>query len=345
MSVQRPAVPLSLIIADSAKLVASPEFASQVPSLARLAGRGVVREADATAVQRAWTAAELSILDACDLLEHIDEFPSGALCALTIDLGEDQARAQQSEHACWAHADAVHFSAGLTDLAGLQLRDHAAVSDEEHLALSELLRSHFGADCELHTLRSGNWLLRFPRVLHAQTHAPQHAFRGPLQHALPNGADGAELRRLMTELQMVVHDATVNQARARRGLPAINAFWIWGLGVVPAVPTDRALPRAHGSSAFLNGLYRLHGKTVAEGAPSLDALLTEHGHDQALLALVDEVEPAVLESQWFTPLERALRGGSIKRAVVHFDRWRVDVQRGDLLRFWRKHWAPTERAA
>jgi hypothetical protein len=355
---QRTAATLTLIIADSAKLLTEPNFKAQVPSLARLAGRGAAREIEMTRAQRAWTAAEFSILEQCGLLDTFERFPSGAVVAAAMKtpcvarVMEDSA----PDQVCWAHAQAVHFSAGLSDLAGLQLRDHALVTDEEHIALSESLRSHLGADCELHALRAGHWLLEFPRLLHAQTQAPQHAFRGPLQEALPSGPNGAELRRLMTELQMIVHDDAVNQARARRGLPAINAVWIWGLGAMPRVqdgvaPDGRVqggrklLPKAYGSSAFLNGLYLLHGTAVQAGASTLDAMLNERRLTQALLAVIDDTEPAALQARWFGPLERALRTGRVDTVAIHFDRWRISLRRVDLLRLWRAHWNPPEQSA
>ena len=38
------------------------------------------------------------------------------------------------------------------------------------------------------------------------------------------------MRRLMTELQMLLHEHPVNEARAARGVPTVNAVWLWGGG-------------------------------------------------------------------------------------------------------------------
>lgn len=344
MSLQRNLAQLTLIIADSAKLLAHNSLAAEVPSLARLAGRGSVQEIQWTRAQYAWVAAELSVLHHCGLLHDLERFPSGALCAIgTTETSAPANEGRAFDDACWAHADAVHFSAGLNDLAGLQLRDHAKVTDEEHVALSESLRSHLGTEGELVSLRPGKWLLKFPRLVRALTQAPQHAFRGPLQEALPSGPQGALLRRLMTELQMVVHDDAVNRSRARQGLPAINAVWIWGLGSMSAAQAPRALPKAYGSSAFLKGLYLVHGKTVEAGATALEAILDERDSQEPVLAVIDEVEPAALQLSWFAPLERALRAGRIKSAVIDFDRWRIAASRVDSLRFWRRDWNIAEQ--
>ena len=332
------AASLTLIIADSSELAGAEDFAVRAPTLARLAGRGAVQEALLAPSQRAWLGPQLSILESCELSSDAGRFSSGAVSAIGV--------AHTNDGACWAHADAVHFAAGLNDLAGLQLRGATQVTAEEHEALSDVLRVHLGADCELHAHRPGGWLLKFPRMLAAQTTAPQHAFSGPLQQALPSGADGGALRRLMTELQMVLHEHAVNHARARRGLPAVNALWIWGLGTVaPQVLSRGVWPKAYGSSAFLKGLYLLHEQTVEALPFTLSSILEQRVPDERVLAVIDTSAPEALQAQWLEPLEGALLAGRIRKAVIHFDRWRILIKRSDLLRFWRAPWSANERNA
>ena len=52
---------------------------------------------------------------------------------------------------------------------------------------------------------------------------------------LPDGADGPFVRRVLTELQMVMHDHPVNRARERAGRLAANSLWLWGGGVLTIV--------------------------------------------------------------------------------------------------------------
>lgn len=334
----------TLVIADSAKLIACQAFEAEVPSLARIAGRGMVQEISLDSAQMTMTFAELSVLRRCGLLEDLDRYPSAAICA--VEMIEDQdAASLDGDKLFWAHADAVHFSAGLSDIAGLQLRDAARVTDEEHVALSETVRSHLASDCEVLSLRPGHWLLKFARALSTRTRAPQHAFRGPLQEALPSGPDGAHLRRLMTELQMVVHDDAVNRGRARKGLPAINAVWVWGLGAIARAHSPSVLPKAYGSSAYLRGLYSVHGAKVEASDATLETMLSERLAQESVLCVADEAEPRELESKWFEPLERALRAGRIKSLAIEFDCWRITVRRSQALRFWRASWNLPVRAA
>jgi hypothetical protein len=76
------------------------------------------------------------------------------------------------------------------------------------------------------------WLIGFAHSLDVQTRQPNLA--AELESAMPAGVDAKEMRRLMTELQMVLHEHPVNVRRSHAGLPAANAVWVWGGGSVIA---------------------------------------------------------------------------------------------------------------
>ncbi len=44
---------------------------------------------------------------------------------------------------------------------------------------------------------------------------------------LPDGEDSGQLRRLMTELQMLLHAHPVNEERERLGKLPVNSLWFW----------------------------------------------------------------------------------------------------------------------
>lgn len=50
---------------------------------------------------------------------------------------------------------------------------------------------------------------------------------------LPDGEDAAPWRRLMTEIQMLLHSHPVNQQREQRGLMPVNSVWFWGGAALP----------------------------------------------------------------------------------------------------------------
>ncbi|MGR8919545.1 MAG: hypothetical protein ACU85V_08000, partial [Gammaproteobacteria bacterium] len=49
-----------------------------------------------------------------------------------------------------------------------------------------------------------------------------------------------ELKRVMTEAQMLLHDCAVNAERAAAGRPPINSIWIWGTATLEPAATARA---------------------------------------------------------------------------------------------------------
>jgi hypothetical protein len=51
---------------------------------------------------------------------------------------------------------------------------------------------------------------------------------------MPRQPQAQALRRLQNEMQMLLYTHPINDARAAKGLPTINSFWISGTGDLPA---------------------------------------------------------------------------------------------------------------
>jgi len=343
------------------------------PQLARLAGRGSVRQEwdrrDPNAALRPWQRGLLAALEL-----PAAQFPSAPVSAI----GNSDALAQ----GFWLHAEPVHFVAGLDRLTFLALNGEARVSDAERSALGSVFAEHLGASgFALHS-DGGEWLVRSERVLAVQTACPEAAAGNELERVMPHGPDAGAVRRLMTELQMLLHDHPVNEARARRGLPAINAVWLWGGGVavsaaqaptLPAAETSaasspaegtlatlsaavetlaaplsasevlaaapaatQALPVAFGAASYLRGIYQLHGRSVRSLPQDCGALLTNLARAGRAVAVVNVSDVDSLEEQWVTPLARALAAGDIHRLDLVLDDLHCDVSRSALRRFWRR---------
>lgn len=299
------------------------------PQLARLAGRGSIRQEwdrrNPNAALRSWQRGLLAALGL-----PAAQFPSAAVSAT----GNSGALAQ----GFWLHAEPVHFVAGLDRLSFLPLKGDACVSDAERSALEPVLVEHLAASgFSLHS-HAGDWLIRSDRVRAVQTVCPEAAAANELERVMPHGPDGAEVRRLMTELQMLLHDHPVNEARARRGLPAINAVWLWGSGVVAsAAPAAvQTLPTAFGEASYLRGLYQLHGRSVRSLPRECGELLTNLAQVERAIAVVNVADVDSLEERWVAPLRRALATGALHRLDLVLDELHCDVTRSALRRFWRR---------
>jgi hypothetical protein len=198
------------------------------------------------------------------------------------------------------------------------------------------------AGMQLVTTSYGGWLVHSERVLDVQTATPESAAANPLEQAMPQGRDAPALRRLMTELQMLLHEHPVNVARSRRGVPEINAAWFHGAGEI----RERgryALPQAFGEDLYLRGIYRLNDGEVTAAPRDAQAMLARLQSRAVAVVATDDVD--VLEAAWIAPLTRALTTGAIARLDVVLDRWQLTIARHWLLRFWRSARVPAEWVA
>src|SRR5690606_22272390 len=100
--------------------------------------------------------------------------------------------------------------------------------------------SHFAqSGYELFRTDSQHCYLRAPRLLDVRTQPP-YACVGPLdERHLPSRSDGAQLRRLVTEAQMLLHDLPMNDAREANGKLPVTGVWPWGNGRMPVIAASR----------------------------------------------------------------------------------------------------------
>lgn len=308
------------------------EGATRWPRLARLAGRGSVARRQFGAGQDALHAA---VLDALQLNDAASEYPSAAVIRTGLT-GEPAS-------GFWLRAQPIHFAAGLDRLTTVPLHGAARMSIAERDALAPTFIDHLqSTGFELHAGADGEWLLRSEAPLQVETVSPEFAATNPGEQILPRGRDAGGLRRLMTELQMLLHEHPVNTRRQARGLPALNAIWVHGEGMLSDVKAQ-SLPEAYGDDAYLRGVYRLHTQSVRSLPASPAELLP--AIKQPRLAVVDVADPATFESQWLEPCSRALMAGNIARLTVMFDEWQVTARRGDMFKFWRRDSLPATWAA
>ncbi|HKE97011.1 MAG TPA: hypothetical protein VKB34_22070 [Povalibacter sp.] len=301
------------------------------PALARLAGRGSLHlasdRADAQAPSRPW---QRLVLRGLDLSTSLPSAPVTAMgCGLDGTAGH------------WMQAELVHFAAGLDRVTCIALRDEAAVTDAERAQLLATLAPYFPSDdFTLHAAGS-EWFVHSTRPLDVVTASPEIAVSNELQSAMPRGADARLLRRLMTELQMLLHEHPVNDVRAARGLPAVNALWLWGAGQLPATQPSRSLPLARTTDPWLRGLYRMHGHAVEPLPADATALLAGLGAERTL-ALISASELESFDSMWIAPLAQALSSRRIARLDLILDEWHLDVTRAASRRFWRRPLPPAQ---
>jgi hypothetical protein len=218
----------------------------------------------------------------------------------------------------WGCARPVHL---LTAIDHLQLAGGRIVIDAaESARLIGDINGHLeGSGLRLHgSGASGDWQLECSQPLECTSVEPEDAFGRNLRDLMPGGRDGARVRSLMNEIQMLLHEHPVNTARTGRGLPVINSIWLWGIGSVGKVSRSR-LPPLYTDDAWLAGLWRVHGAAAqslnefaAAGVAGMEALVagaSMPGSDPA-------ASLSIVESACFAPardrlLQRAVAGISL----------------------------------
>jgi len=326
---------LTLIVPDLNPVLATrggnDTDSSHWPNLARLAGRGVAarRAIDARA-----DSLHTALLDALNLRNVAERYPSAAV----MRTGSTNERAE----GFWLRVQPMHFIAGLDRITTVVLRGAGRMTAAERSALAPVFAGHLqSTGLELHAV-ADEWLLRSAAPLRLETVTPEFAAANPRSEILPRGADAGAIRRLMTEMQMLLHEHPVNQQRQARGAPVINAVWIHGEGMLGDVPPV-SLPQGCGEDLYLRGIYRLHDQTAGAKPADAKALLAQlHG---PTVAVIDAPDLDVLEARWLAPLARALLTGVITKLTVMFDEWQVSAGRTDLFKVWRRERPPLEWAA
>ncbi len=235
----------------------------------------------------------------------------------------------------WAAAEArerglaaVHGAAGWAWITPCHWRAHAQhveMLGPEELDLrsdeSEALRSgmagYFTEDgITLHPCTHDRWLALGTIFHDLPTASLQRVANASINPWLPRQPQAKGLRRLQSEMQMLLYTHPVNDAREARGVPSVNAFWVSGTGTLPA-----AYPGA--VSAPVTVVDALRRSALQDDAPSwianwqtldqtllADALARTSAGGPLQLTLCGENKAVTLAMQkttWWQSLHQRLR--------------------------------------
>ena len=231
------------------------------------------------------------------------------------------------------HAEWVHLQAGMDDLR-LQLPTPPSVDEQAQLLASvQPLLSLAGFDLQASSGASPSLYLMTTRSLRLSCYSPRAGFATRVYDILPQGEHGPELRRLMTEVQMLLHEHPVNNLRTQRGLPTLNALWLWGAAPVDLV-TERCQQRLLSNHPYVQGLAE-HLHLPCWPVPADVSALLSVEAAQTLLVLPPAVQQEAVGSPWLAELDAALTRADIEQLDVYLDHWRLRLY-GGRLSHWRR---------
>lgn len=267
----------------------------------------------------------------------LEELPAGALGWL----GEGN----QPDSSHWMRADPVHLRPDndqlmLFDASSLDLGMEEAQQLVE--ACNRLLRED---GIELFAAAPERWYLRSDKPIRLHTSALSAAAGRPLRQYMPTGEEAGSWLGLMTELQMLLHQAPQNERREVVGELPINSIWFWGAGSLPA-EAGGDWQAVYADEPIARGLAQLAG---AEPRPiPKDGMPTPRA-ERALMLLATlpsallagdlerwRQELERLEEQILSPSLQHLMAGGLATLILETEGLRVSLSRRALRRFWRR---------
>lgn len=301
----------------------------RLPALETLLARGSLRSSPADGVEAAF----------CQAL-GVARQQDWPLAPITLE-----ADGGVAGDAYWLRADPVHLVL-MRDRIVLADSASIALSREEADALAETIGRHFGAELNLHPLHPQRWYLQFPAAPALTTTPLSVAVGRDIEPLQPQGDDAAAFRAHLNELQMLLHEHPVNEAREARGALPVNSLWLWGGGRRPAPATTHR--PVYARSAEAQALAAFCGKRAAAPPAHPDARLLQSDSVILLDALADAGQVGdpwgwrealrELERDWFVPMLAALRSvgphglqvaDPVSGRAIHLDA-------RDAWRFWRR---------
>jgi len=101
---------------------------------------------------------------------------------------------------------------------------------DEINVLTNTLNRHFEADGMRFYWHENLWFLRLEKNPDIQTSVPQAAINKDIGAFLPTGEGAIKWARFTNEIQMLLFEHPINQAREIKRLPILNSLWCYGGG-------------------------------------------------------------------------------------------------------------------
>ncbi|SFP62621.1 hypothetical protein SAMN05216419_101014 [Nitrosomonas cryotolerans] len=251
----------------------------------------------------------------------------------------------------WIRADPVHLR---IEQNHIMLADSQIfqITQEEANQFAEVLNDNFNKDnLTFLPLCPDRWYVHTTDIPAIHTHSLSQMTCRNINNSLPFGQDSMRWHRTFNEIQMLLHEHPLNQARTVRGELAINSIWFWGGGTMPKKVTSN-YNQIWSHDAFPRALAQASHTQHAELPPNASTwqqLATPGNHLVVLNSLLEKANYRnayswrenlkELERNWFTPLHQALQKGTIDQLTItsmnENSTLNFTVTRASLWKFWR----------
>jgi hypothetical protein len=267
-------------------------------------------------------------------LNEKGDLPVAAISAAVdgLDIGDNY----------WLRADPVHFMMQ-RDCFSLSEPAPLFVNASHAILMIASLNAHFSQDgLEFCIGKSGAWYLRADEAAQIITTLPSVAMDKNVHHFMPQGVDSAKWKSILNEVQMLLHDHPVNEAREISGELVVNSVWLSGGGVMPAFKAlQHDVDLILANDVLSQGLAILTNTPCQPISSSLDKILHSTAqHVRMVLPQSNHSQANNLDEAWFLPLFVALKNKQIKQLTLNLGFYEkclvVMIKPLDVYKFWRK---------
>ncbi len=249
----------------------------------------------------------------------------------------------------WLRADPVHLRVDSNQLLLADSRAFGITRDEAN-QLTQALNSHFSnAGLVFQAMHPERWYLCLQKTPQLLTRALADVAGNNIDEFLPVGADSIYWHGVCNEIQMVLHNHAVNEAREALGNPPVNSVWLWGGGRRPKI-AGKLFVHVWTDDCLAKGLALTSGTGLSSLPQNAQAWLAQSPVPGVHLVVLDSLLGAAqyrdmdrwleniekLETRWFAPLLIALRNGELEEIIISSNSWSFAISRGDLWKLWRR---------
>jgi len=247
---------------------------------------------------------------------------------------------------CWLRADPVHLNMERDQL----LLSRVLPDNAEAAGFCMSLNAHFSDHgMTFFVPNSQRWYLRLDTLPDIRTTPLSSVLGANVRSALPEGADAVRCHQLFNEIQMLLFEHPLNQAREARGELPINSVWLWGGGNFASfacesydrVSSDEVLPEmlAKGAGVPFSVWSKQWGEIGSNGRQLLVwtglSSALQDGDLAAWRTALQEFEVGYAQPLW-----QALGAGKLAQLQLDImsesDMRYLRLKRGDTWAFWRR---------
>lgn len=239
----------TLLVEDLEQLARALPAESRYPALERVLARGRRRQVQANSSNHL----RYRLFD----VDHSGPLSVAAL-SHTDDCGTPPV-----DGSYWLRADPVTMRADMTQVFTVSC-GFADLDEEERAEINRIVKAalqHEGInapDC-----KNGHWCFQLDAPLEFEF-MPLHEVLGlDVAEALPSSPGAVRWKRLLTEIQVDLHQGGVNARRRASGRQEINSVWFWGGGTLPAM-AEKVFDSVFSNDPVSRGLAIASGSLLAD---------------------------------------------------------------------------------